>query len=74
MNKISCLEAGVFLLGRLASSTEEMFPYISQQLKVTIHVWLLSHIKSTWISGSLSGGYDNFIFWDITPCSPLKVN
>jgi hypothetical protein len=26
------------------------------------------------IWGSHSGGYEKFIFWDITLCSPLKVN
>jgi hypothetical protein len=26
------------------------------------------------IRGSHSGGYKGFDFWDITPCSPFKIN
>jgi hypothetical protein len=32
----------------------------------------ISRLCGIW--GSHSGGYEEYIFWDITPCSPLRIN
>jgi hypothetical protein len=37
----------------------------------TDNVWQSSTCR---IWGSRDGGYEESVFWDITPCSPLKVN
>jgi hypothetical protein len=39
-------------------------------MKVAIVVKRLINHRSL---GSHSGGYENYTFWDITPCNPLKA-